>query len=89
MTWRAGLVPVDGVDQPDDPVTGQVGAVDVLGKSDSHTGGDVLHQGRVQDDQLVADTTFAALLVLDPQASSRAVVVCVTDSPYARGWVAP
>ena len=81
--------PVDGVDQPDDPVAHQVGPVDVLGKPDRHTGGDVLHEGRVQDDQLVAETTLATLLVLDPQACRAAVVVRRHASPYARGWVAP
>jgi len=38
------VVPVDGVDQPDDPVTGQVRAVDMLGETNRHTGGYVLHQ---------------------------------------------
>ena len=49
-----GLEALDGVDQPDDPVAGQVGLVHVAGQPDRHPAGDVLDHRGVVDDELVA-----------------------------------
>jgi hypothetical protein len=63
---------VDGVDQPEDAVRHQVGLLDVRRQAHADPAGDVLDQRRVVQDQPLAQSRLAALLVLLPElAQSR------------------
>ena len=83
---------LDGVDEPEDAVADEVGLLDVLGQADGHPAGDVLHQRRVVEDQLVADSRAR----LSPCSRPRGRSICAAADrlvvhrarPYARGWVA-
>ena len=85
---------LDGVDQPEDAVGHEVGLVDALGQAGGDATGDVLHQRRVVDDQLVALLAAALGLVLGPESLDvRFEIVAhrghpCARHPCARGWVA-
>ncbi len=61
------LEALDGIDQPDDPVAGQVGLVHVSWQADRHSAGHVLDHWCVVDDELIAQRPVPSLLVLGPQ----------------------
>ena len=57
---------LDRVDEPEDAVADQVGSVDGLGKARRKAAGDVLHQGRVVEDELIASVRVLLVLVSSP-----------------------
>ncbi len=88
-----GLELVDGIDQPEQPVGGEVGLLHVLGQAHRHTTGHVLHQGRVVDDELVTGPPVAVVLVRGPETfdvGGRHLVANGVghERPLARGCVA-
>ena len=68
-----GVEAVDRADQPEQPVRDEVAVVDVRGQPRSEPAGDVLHERRVAEDQLIAQRLLARLPVLEPQAQRLGV----------------
>ncbi|EGJ74451.1 putative RNA polymerase sigma factor WhiG [Streptomyces sp. Tu6071] len=62
---------LDRVDQPEDPGGDEVGLLDVGGQADADAPGDVLHEGRVVQDQLLAQARVPGRLVHAPQLVHR------------------
>src|SRR5215216_129067 len=64
-----GIEALDRVDQADQAVGDEVGLLDVRGQAGAHPPGDVLHQWRIGDHELLAGTVGAAPLVAAPELS--------------------
>src|SRR5436190_1640288 len=64
-----GVEALDRVDQPDQAIGDEVGLLDVRGQAGGHPAGDVLHQRRIGDHELLAGSVRAAPLVATPELS--------------------
>ena len=59
---------LDRIDETEHAETDEVRLFDVARQADAHTTGDILHQRRILDDQLVAQVLGAGPLVVGPQS---------------------
>ena len=79
---------LDRVDQADQAVGDEIGLLDVRRQAARHAAGDVLDEGRVGDDELLARPRGIGPLVAAPQILELdRFDVRFQDGPQARGWL--
>src|SRR5207248_10471352 len=66
LCLACGLEALDRRDQPEQTVGDEVGLLDGRGQPARHPAGDVLHQGRVGEDEPLTGMRVAAVLVATP-----------------------